>query len=57
MSIMYTLLTIDEIPVAVSPIFSISMKKMNHTLKEKSFCIIVGVATLKILPINSDSNL
>ena len=30
-------LTMDDIPVAVSPIFSIMMKNTNHTPKENSF--------------------
>ena len=57
MSIIYTLLTMEEMPVAVSPIFYIRMKKMNHTPNENNFCIIVGVATFKILFISSDSSL
>ena len=52
MRIMYMLLVMEDIPVAVSPIFSISTKNTNHTLNEKSLCIIVGVDICRIPPIS-----
>jgi hypothetical protein len=55
--IIYTLRVIEDIPVAVSPIFSINTKNINHTPNDRSFCIIVGADILTMLPMSGASSL
>ena len=49
--------TTEEIPMAVSPIRSMRMKKANQAPKENSLWIMQGKATFMMSPISLDCHL